>query len=857
MLQYSKFNNPEGIVRDVTSVAQALCVEDIEAGYFDHTTVNVYIAAKFVLPVVASVASLTIISNYYPILMEKVTNPKDRPTFVGVTMAGTYLTLYMIAVDISAIVFYVDNKTEYRFYSSISNSRNLQLTYYTFITECALSTMALLIATILHPCVGKNSKSMADYKSICLIILFIFFFTYVSTMAFVIVFQNKIIILLLTAVFLLILIITIAIVFSNCTRPTNYFLIGFIIVPIIFGSSHVDYILVAWLTEPAKTTSVAILAIAIVFYLFFLSQFLYKLISKIISKIKPDYWKRDLIKAASDNSVENTFSPSWECCKLSVIFLLGLCGVGLASLQIAAFYLLPFPSIRLVDYLDNIFQVSVVIFGGLITYKLISGQESDKDKQVEKSDKTKLKDDDHKQVSKVVKETDPEPVEITATLTVVVKNKVVMNNTKSQPKTEFQEQVLELEFNKGHKKTEIVISDVEMNHEWSNNGSQWHCSLESSKIQFNLFSNRCIISLRDSLFHINNAALKSGKASDLELFVIHNTPNPLMTIVKKSSNDLCCETIPLTENRKISLEIPVESYLINKPFFGLDKGAVCKFSDSITLVRWNNHLTTLNVSRLLLPIKNGCLVSISRTNDESQLSIGNDYTSAVTFGNKVTITRHSTAVSLKCSIQVNNFLIKIKKDEESVHLILQHQTNGFNIKVPLDHIQSGTSTIALTVGQQFRIHNPSIVFNGQCVYSVVHTNKTFFFERNDNEVIIRLSDTNRCVITSTFQYLQVTNAETAAIIITSPIPTDVNLRQDQTGLVNLTWETDNKTTTIKYLERPSCNLMLELNNMAVNSPAILYIPTINEKKFDRAKKSCKNSVVNLVPQRRQSLPILP
>ena len=96
-MQYSKFNNPEGIVRDVTSVAQALCLEDIESGYFDHTTVNVYIAAKFVLPVVASVASLTIISNYYPILMEKVTNPNDRPTFVGVTMAGIYLSLYMIA----------------------------------------------------------------------------------------------------------------------------------------------------------------------------------------------------------------------------------------------------------------------------------------------------------------------------------------------------------------------------------------------------------------------------------------------------------------------------------------------------------------------------------------------------------------------------------------------------------------------------------------------------------------------------------------------------------------------------------------------------------------------------------------
>ncbi len=89
-----------------------------------------------------------------------------------------------------------------------------------------------------------------------------------------------------------------------------------------------------------------------------------------------------MIEAASDKYLKIPFPPSWECCKLTFTFLLGLGGVGLASIQIAAFYLLPFPSIRLVDYLDYIFQVSVVIFGGLITYKVKSGQESDKDKQV-------------------------------------------------------------------------------------------------------------------------------------------------------------------------------------------------------------------------------------------------------------------------------------------------------------------------------------------------------------------------------------------------------------------------------------------------------------------------------------------
>ncbi len=249
MLQYSKHSNPEGIVRDVTSVAQALCVEDIESGYYEHTNVTVYIAAKFVLPVVESITSLTIISNYYPILMEKVTNPNDRPTSVGVTMAGIYLSLYMIAVDNAAIVFYVYNKTEYQFHSSLSKSRSLQLTHYTFITECALSSIALVVATILHTYVSKDSKPMRNYKS-CFSIIFLIIIIAIIYLATIV--TASITLIILTLICFIILIMTIVIIFSSCTAPTNFFLIWFIIVPIIFGSSHFNYILVAWLTEPAK-----------------------------------------------------------------------------------------------------------------------------------------------------------------------------------------------------------------------------------------------------------------------------------------------------------------------------------------------------------------------------------------------------------------------------------------------------------------------------------------------------------------------------------------------------------------------------------------------------------------------------
>ncbi len=397
------------------------------------------------------------------------------------------------------------------------------------------------------------------------------------------------------------------------------------------------------------------------------------------------------------------------------------------------------------DYLDNIFQVSVVIFGGLITFKVISGQESDKDKQVEKSDKEKVKINDHKSVSKIVVEADPKPVEITAVLRVVVLNEVVMNNSESPPMIKLQKPVLELKIplHHGFKKTEILISNVKMiNDNWSRKGNQWHCSLESSDIEFNLFCNdnyHCIISLKGSTFTIKNlfSELSKGQVSDLECFILYNRQEPLLAMVKKSPNQDSSEMIPLTDSCEISLQIPVESYLINKPFLGLDKGAVCLLSDSITLVQWNKHLNaTYAIRRVLLLIKNDRSLLLSRTNTR-QLLIGNDKFAFTTNDDKFTIKRHSTAVLLKYSIIINRSKISTRISDERT----QELTNTFEIKIPIDHLLGDNSTIALAVGPSSGESNPSIMF-GEELYPVECPNIEYpmKLERNDNVIEMKFSE---------------------------------------------------------------------------------------------------------------------
>ena len=134
----------------------------------------------------------------------------------------------------------------------------------------------------------------------------------------------------------------------------SIYLISFMVVPAIFMSAHIGYIFAAWLTEPSKTTSIFILALSIVLYLFITSRLAYKNVSSHIF-----------------NYTEN------ERVILFITVIIAFFGVSLVALNVAAFYILPIPAIELVDHLENIFQISLVIFAALISYKILIQEDSE------------------------------------------------------------------------------------------------------------------------------------------------------------------------------------------------------------------------------------------------------------------------------------------------------------------------------------------------------------------------------------------------------------------------------------------------------------------------------------------------
>ncbi len=365
-MQYSKFNNPDSVVRDVTSTAQAICVESLEDRYYEHTNVSLYLGAAIALPVATSVVSTLVAWKHYEVIILYVENKRKKPNAVGMAMAGIYITLYMLCMDISAVYYFISRRHEYGSYETIRNSFNLQLTWCTLAVEIIASFLILLIFWLITN--KRYVKEIGEGISIITFskkMVYIFNIFLASVILEVILFavpsiaEKPYLLFICGSIISFIAFVSILYIFDISKRH-NDFVVYFIVISITYLSAHVDYIFTAWLTEPSKTTSVAILAIAVVFYMFIMSR-----------------------------SIYNFIKYEDERASLLLTFFLGFGGVGLGAVQIAAFYIIPIPAIHLADYLDNVFQISLVILAALISYKILSTEDSDASKFFKQFNKAK------------------------------------------------------------------------------------------------------------------------------------------------------------------------------------------------------------------------------------------------------------------------------------------------------------------------------------------------------------------------------------------------------------------------------------------------------------------------------------
>ena len=150
-----------------------------------------------------------------------------------------------------------------------------------------------------------------------------------------------------------------------------------LIPPFLSITSHLGYIILAWITQPSRSTTTLILYYFILFYLYLIFRTSYKHGSKIFKSKK---------QLKSDSKTINV--------KIFTINLfLGMFYLGIAVVFIVIVYIEPLASEDLFSYLFNVVQFMIVVISTQYFYKLIAGKSFSIKKTIHKiiSDKKNYK----------------------------------------------------------------------------------------------------------------------------------------------------------------------------------------------------------------------------------------------------------------------------------------------------------------------------------------------------------------------------------------------------------------------------------------------------------------------------------
>ena len=184
------------------------------------------------------------------------------------------------------------------------------------------------------------------------------------------------------------------------SRINVWFVASLMLFPLFIVTSHTGYILVAWLTEPDKTTSLAISATGIIFLLFIMTRALY-MVGKnynygltccgntycavcarlLFPFIFPILYICCEVPSDNNNLFKHKMSHvPFQRFSMTGFYIAGSCGliaVGFVSLTVSAFIQIPLQTVTLPGYLTNIVQIIFILIAALVSYKVLNFSETD------------------------------------------------------------------------------------------------------------------------------------------------------------------------------------------------------------------------------------------------------------------------------------------------------------------------------------------------------------------------------------------------------------------------------------------------------------------------------------------------
>ena len=257
---YSRYGDPTSVVQDIESNAQSVCRDNLKSEYFLRTEIHLFLALIVLLPIIVMVILAVVIRSTHQYIHTELTKSSTyHPMFAGVTITGVYTLLFVLCIDLAAVIFYAKQNHEYS-EDEVHGNFNLFIVCITMGMDIVVALQFLYCMLYLccsqmhkHCEFEKDGERHKCCKCCCECCL-----PFTLAPYFYVIFGNK----------------------KqigrwklqdqpNADNKLNlWVLTGTMVAPLFCIASHAGYILIAWVTEPAKSTAAFFVGLGSFLYLF-------------------------------------------------------------------------------------------------------------------------------------------------------------------------------------------------------------------------------------------------------------------------------------------------------------------------------------------------------------------------------------------------------------------------------------------------------------------------------------------------------------------------------------------------------------------------------------------------------------
>ena len=401
-MNYAKYRAPNQLQRDAQESIRVACDTEIIHYYFGNKEISFFLAITFLIPFISTSSLSLYIRIHRERLVRKIRKGSNHSNMASLILTGFCVMIYAVVMDVAAVITVFSNNHEYSEFE-LTYSFNLQL-----ITAIAiLDVLAVIyfvsaawyVASDKTCCCSNCCLCKAPGKTCQTSVRKCLRYLYAPLFCLIFGYKKK----------------RYGIILQDRgdtdeVERTNggnedyitkqvLALLCLLLGPVFVFSPHTIYILMAWLTEPQKTSSTLLLGAFLFLYLYGLFRALYKFseghspiaeseVANFFKKVghcgnscqssNNDLRQMEMGEDFMQNSGSSRPAPKIDiinCSSYLSTLVLGMLGVLPVILILLSFIYIAVPALELADYLESIIKAGLIIVGLLASHKVLSLKE--------------------------------------------------------------------------------------------------------------------------------------------------------------------------------------------------------------------------------------------------------------------------------------------------------------------------------------------------------------------------------------------------------------------------------------------------------------------------------------------------